>query len=474
MADNPKCIHCGEDCGANPVVWAGMNFCCNGCKTVFQLLNDNKLYKYYDIEETPGIKVDQPDYGSKYAYLDNEEIKSQLLDFTEGEISKVTLYVPGIHCSSCIWLLENLYTLNKSVVNSSVNFVKKKVYITFKQSALSLRQLVELLVSIHYIPLITLDNLDKKSDSNANKTLLYKIGVAGFAFGNTMLFSFPEYIPGKELLSADFKLAFGWLNIIIALPVFLYSASDYMLSAYKNLVKKIMNIDLPISIGIITIFFESMYEILSRTGSGYMDSLTGLVFFLLVGKWYQSKTYQALSFERDYKSYFPVAVTKINQEKEESIPLKNIQVKDRILVRNQELIPADSVLMKGEASIDYSFVTGEATPVRKEIGEELFAGGRQMGHAIELDVIKEVNQSHLTQLWNQESNETSATLNLQDLIDRVSKYFTIVVLSISMIAGIYWLWMDSSLAIFAFTSVLIVACPCALALSIPFSFGNAR
>lgn len=466
------CIHCGEDCGRNPVIWDEKPFCCNGCSTVYQILNKNKLDKYYDIQPMSGIKVETQDIGDKYAYLENEEINSKLLEFSDGGISKITLFIPTIHCASCIWLLENLYTLNSGIISSGVNFPKKRVTITFRDEDISLRELVELLASIHYIPEITLDQLDKEDSSKSERNLLLKIGISGFSFMNVMLYNFPEYLPGGDELSRFFTQFFGFMSFVLALPVVFYCASDYYQSAYKGLKHKIINIDVPITLGIITLFIQSTYEFVAGYGIGYMDSLIGLVFFLLIGKWYQSKTYQALSFERDYKSYFPVAVTKIIDGAEETIPLSQLEATDRIIIRNQEIIPADSVLMSGEANIDYSFVTGESIPITKKVGESIFAGGRQVGSSIEVEVIKKVEQSYLTQLWNEDKNGENIDVRLNTLINKVSQYFTVIILLIATTSGIYWILNDSSLAIFAFTSVLIIACPCALALTVPFTFGS--
>lgn len=467
-----KCVHCGEDCGSNPVIWDDLPFCCHGCKTVYQILNEKKLDKYYDIQPMSGIRVEQTNMGDKYAYLDNEEIINDLLDFSDGGISKINLFVPTIHCASCIWLLENLNTLNQGIVQSFVNFPRKTVSITFRDSEISIRQIVELLASIHYIPEITLDQLNKKESNDSDKTLIIKIGIAGFSLMNVMLYNFPEYLPGGDQIDSLFISVFGWLSFALAIPVVFYSANDYYLSAYKGLKHKIINIDLPITLGIFTLFVQSAYDIISGNGIGYMDSLVGLVFFLLVGKWYQGKTYQALSFERDYKSYFPVAVTKIINNIHESIPLKKLKENDKILIRNQELIPADSKLSKGTASIDYSFVTGESIPISKNIGDIIFAGGRQVGSNIELEVVKNVEQSYLTQLWNQDPKGKDSDSDLNTTINKVSEYFTVIILIIALTAAIYWLFVDSSLAIFAFTSVLIIACPCALALTVPFTFGS--
>ncbi len=470
---NNICIHCGADCGKYPLIWNDQIFCCNGCKTVYQLLNENKLYNYYNLDDAPGIKLETTtEFGNKYEFLDKDEVKEKLISFTEGKISKVKLYIPVIHCASCIWLLENLKTLHKGVKYSFVNFTKKEVDITFDESQISLRQLVELLSSIHYTPDLSLSLSDKNEDDQSYKKLLYKIGVAGFVFINVMTYSLPAYFNGKPL---DDKLqsVLSILSFILIIPVAFYSGSDYYISAFKNMLKKVISIDLPIALGIFVLFFVSGYEIFFAGGAGYCDSLSGLIFFLLVGKWYQSKTYQALSFDRNYKSYFPIAVTKINKQIEESILLERIEVDDELLIRNKELIPADSVLTEGEGRIDYSFVTGESSPVLKKDGDFIYAGGRQMGGIIKIKVKKEVNQSHLTKLWNQDQTYEKPTDSLKTLSDEISKYFTLIIIAIAVIGFTFWMIKgETKTAIFVFTAVLIVACPCALALSIPFTFGN--
>lgn len=470
--NNNTCIHCGADCGKTPVIWNEMKFCCNGCLTVYQLLNENKLYKYYQLEESPGIKVETSEFGNKYAFLDNAEVKEKLISFSEGSISKVRFFIPVIHCASCIWLLENLSKLNQGIRYSFVNFTKKEVDVTFDESLISLRQLVELLSSIHYIPDLSQSLKDKPDDRQSYKKLLYKIGVAGFVFINVMTYSLPAYFNGRPL---DDKLqsVLSILSYLLVIPVVLYSGSDYYISAFKNIRKKNISIDLPIALGILVLFGVTTWEIFYTGGAGYCDSLSGLIFFLLVGKWFQSKTYEALSFERNYKSYFPIAVTMINKQIEESILLENIEVNHELIIRNKELIPADSVLVDGDGRIDYSFVTGESNPVVKKPGDFIYAGGRQMGGIIRIKVQKAVNQSHLTQLWNQDKSYEKPADSLKTLSDKIGQRFTVVIIIIALAGFAFWfLKGDLHKAIFVFTSVLIIACPCALALSIPFTFGN--
>ena len=260
---------------------------------------------------------------------------------------------------------------------------------------------MELLASLGYPPEINLQGFKEEKSKIKSRSLLIKLGVAGFSFGNIMLMSFPEYFSFQFEDEGNYMRVFSYLNLSLALPVIFYSATDYFVSALKGLRHKIVNIDVPISLGIVVLFLRSAFEIISDTGAGYFDSMTGLVFFLLIGKWFQNKTYDALSFERDYKSYFPLAVTLLEKEKERSVLANQLKKGDEIRLRNAELIPADSILISGKTQVNYSFVTGESKLVEKLKGDFLYAGGRQIGESVRMVVQEKVSQSYLTDLWNQ-------------------------------------------------------------------------
>ena len=467
------CYHCGDDCDIFPIESEGLSFCCVGCKNVYAILSQNNLCDYYNLESNPGTAIKNPISKTKFNYLDDEQIIKKLIDFNDGGIQKITLFIPVMHCSSCIWLLENLYKLNKGIVSSRVNFLKKNFSLTYKTESTSLRKIVELLSSIGYEPAINLNDVEKQVKKSENKKLSYQIGVAGFCFGNIMLISFPEYFGLDEFARVNFSRLFGFLNMFLALPVFLFSAQDYFRNAYKGLSKNHIGIDVPLALGIFVLFARSAYEIISHTGIGYFDTLAGLVFFLLIGKWFQQKTFDTLSFERDYKSYFPIAVGVIMNETETTVPVNNLKIGDRIIIRNNELIPADAILMNGNANIDFSFVTGESAPIRKVLGEIIYAGGRQIGETIELEVSKKVSQSYLTQLWNSEHFAKQNESKIQTFQQMISRYFTFALIIIALASAAWWLVFNPSLSLNAFTSVLIIACPCALALSSPFALGTA-
>lgn len=467
---NQSCFHCGDALLSSDYRYDDHDFCCLGCQTVYQILHDNNLKSYYRYNQHPG-KSNKGEIAN-LAYLDEPVIADKLIDFKGEQITIVTFYIPVIHCSSCIWLLENLYKINPNVLSSQVDFMKKQASITFKHQDLSLRNLVALLISIGYEPKVTLQDIVKEGKKANSNPLIAKIAVAGFCFGNSMMLSFPEYF-GLAAFEKSYSLFFGYANLLFAIPVLCYSASDYFKSAFLSIRQKRLNLDVPLALGIFILFVRTAYDVITQSGAGFADTLCSLVFFILIGKWIQEKTYHHISFERDYRSYFPVAVTTIVDGKEKAIQLADLQVGDRILVRNNEIIPADALLLNGEACIDFSFVTGESKPVAKTLGEVIYAGGRQTAKAIELEVVKSVSQSYLTRLWNNE-NYKHYDKPFQTFIGYISKYFTIVLLLIAVSATVFWMIdQDGNKAWGAFTAVLIIACPCALALSSPFTLAAA-
>lgn len=475
MNQKTPCYHCGTDCSTSIIKYDQKTFCCNGCKTVYDIFSTNDLSCYYDLQSSPGAIPKEIE--GKYDYLDHADIIEKLVEFDNGDTQIVSLYIPHIHCSSCIWILENLHKLQQAITVSQVNFPNKTVRIQYNTDAFSLKEVAKLLTGIGYEPYISLEDY-ARGKKKTDRSLIYKLGIAGFAFGNIMFLSFPEYFEVSEFWLEQYKHLFRWLMFFFSLPVVFYAAQDYFISAYKGLRSKMLNIDMPIALGILVLFLRSTTEIIFDWGTGFFDSLTGLVFFLLLGKFFQQKTYSFLSFERDYKSYFPIAVTRIffdtsvQKKKEESIQVYDIKEGDRLLIRNEELIPVDAILINGEARVDYSFVTGESEAVRKQSGDKLFAGGRQLQGAIEIEALKSVEQSYLTQLWSNEAFDKKETKPFVNLTDAISKYFTVTILGIAVVATLFWLFYDASMAIQVFTAVLIIACPCALALSRPFALGN--
>ena len=466
------CFHCHEICEGEKVRLDDKDFCCVGCKLVYEVLNENNLCNYYAISDNPGINRKNSYLGNRFTFLEEEQIISKLISFKSNNEIHIRFHIPNMHCSSCIWLLENFSRIDKGVIKSQVDFVSKELLIVFNASETSLRNIVEQLTLIGYEPELNLNKVSNHPFSKKSNARIYKIGLAGFAFGNIMLLSFPEYLSGGIFGAEDFRHLFRYVIVVLALPVFFYSASEFFINSFRSFRQQVVNIDVPIAIGILAMFLRSLFEITSGSGPGYFDSMTGLIFFMLIGRNFQDKTYQWLSFNRDYTSYFPIAVTRYNGLKEETVLVNDVVKGDRLKIRNHEIIPADVKLLNQSAHIDYSFVSGESTPVKVNKGDLIYAGAKLLNGPIDVLVDQATSNSYLTKLWNQQSDKVNQVSYFQKMVNTISRWFVLVTVVIAVSSFAYWYTTDFTKAINAFTSVLVIACACALALSAPFTFGN--
>lgn len=463
------CEHCGLNCPHDDIKLEDKVFCCEGCKMVYTLINDSGLCNYYQLNTHPGINKKDSIRANKFSFLDNSDVVNQLVSFQNNERTHITFYLPSIHCSSCLYLLENLHKFDNAVLACEVHYARKEANIIFDPKKTNLRQLAETLTALGYEPYISLKDVNN-AKPKTNKALIYRLGIAGFCFSNIMMMSFPEYL-GLHETEANLRDVFRYLNLFLAMPVFFYSATPFFSSAWSGLKNKFLNIDLPISLAIVVTFSRSLYEIITGTGGGYFDSMAGIIFFMLLGRILQDRTHQHLEFDRDFTSYFPIAVIRLENGIEDPVKLSELKKGDMIRVYNEEIIPVDGILSKGQALIDYSFVTGESESVDIEIGEIVYAGGKQMGSSIEILIVKDVSNSYLTQLWKQTKIKTTKQLEESSFIHYLSRYFSYIVLAIATISGISWYFNDPSKILNSVTAVLIVACPCALLLSHSFANG---
>src|SRR5690606_6665468 len=264
IMESSTCFHCGDLSDSSTIFFDDKSFCCQGCKTVYEIFSENDLTCYYDLQFAPGTTP--KDIQGKYDFLSQQNIIDKLVEFDDGKSQIATLYIPQIHCSSCIWILENLNKLNSHISSSQVDFGKKTVRLQFNSQNYSLKEAVILLSSIGYEPYISLEDFST-GKSQVNRSLIYKLGIAGFAFGNVMFLSFPEYFEVKEFWLDQYKPFFRWLMFAFSLPVVFYSSQDYYISAYKGLRAKVLNIDVPLALGIIVLFLRSTFDIIFDHGS---------------------------------------------------------------------------------------------------------------------------------------------------------------------------------------------------------------
>jgi P-type Cu+ transporter len=340
----------------------------------------------------------------------------------------------------------------------------------FRRYEESVRQVADLLAAVGYAPEIPRESL-QAGPTPERRRLYLQLGLAGFAFGNVMVFSIPRYANGAAL-EAPFQQLFDGLNIALVTPVLLYSASDYLRRAWRALAMARLTLDVPVALGLLALYGRSLADIVAGRGPGFMDSFAGLVFFLLVGRLFQQHAFDRIAFDRTYRSFLPLTVRV--QRGRDWVPtsIEGLSVGDRITLRPQEVVPADALLLDTDARIDYAFVTGESVPVAVSQSDRVQAGGRVVDGAVRLLVVEPVEHTHLARLWNHPAFAVDRRHWITGVSTRFGAWFTVATLGLAAAGAAVW-WPDTWMAVQVASAVLIIACPCALTLAAPVTLGTA-
>lgn len=448
------CAYCESVCDSDIVHLNNQHYCCYGCATLSDVV--------------ARMKHAPVDIALKYKQLDLPESFNELVDYQNDKLYKIAISLPAIHCSSCIELLEDLPSFMNGVLSCHVNFEQRRCTVSIRKNV-PLSAVAQLLDDIGYPPQISVSQKRNDAEKAINRTNLLKLALAGFCFGNIMLFSLPHYFGLGVTNQLFFTRLFSVLSMVLSLPVVAYAGRDYLTSAYKALSAGKLHINVPIAIGILSLFGWSFYEILSGAGIGYLDSLAGLIFFLLIGKWFQHKVYDHVSYHRNVQDFIPLVVRKLVHQQEEWVRIDSLEKGDIVRVKNEEIIPVNGILLKGIGRVDYAFITGESVPEPVQHLGAVYAGGCQESGELDIQLSEKPS---IEKLWSTWSTNSEVKEFRNSWLDAISHYFTLGVLAIALVAGAVWGFIDMSRAIFVFSAVLIVACPCALALSAPFTYGN--
>ncbi len=467
-----ECLHCGDPCDNAGVVNEAGSFCCTGCASVHALLAAHDLTGFYTCAPDAGrsqkaMAARPPD---RFAVLDDPGVAVRLVDGHDGTFTYATFNVPSLHCASCLWLLEQLWRFDEGIGRSEADLLRRTVRVAFRRDRISLRAVAERLASLGYEPVVDAERAAGRMPAQ-RRTLLLKLGVAGFAFGNMMLFSIPRYANGAPLEPA-FQRLFDTLNVLFALPVLVFSASDFFTSAWRALRLRAITLDVPVALGLAVLFTRSVVDILTGAGEGYLDSFAGLVFFLLIGRLAQQVTFDRIAFDRTVRSFLPLSVRVRDASGLSTRRVEDLVPGDVLFVRPGEIVPADATLVDATGRLDYAFVTGEAAPVDVAAGAFISAGGRVADHAMHVKVLRPVSQSRLAGLWQHPVFARRREHWLTTVAARFGHWFTISALALAAIGAAAW-WPDARVAAHVATAVLIIACPCAMTLAAPITLGTA-
>lgn len=481
------CAHCSEPIANGGLVSGDRSehaFCCAGCQSVYELLQAHNMCEYYAITEHAGNTVSENhECYSEYEALHDADVLGRFTEWTNGSVIRLRFLIPTIHCASCVWLLDRLHRFDDGIRASAVDFVAKTITVDYNKSETSAAAVASVLHRLGYPPLIQVEhsvNAESTLKAGAVRSLYMRLGVAGFAFVNVMMFSLAAYLAGgTSHLLPELHLLFSVASVVLSVLVLAYSAQPWLSSAYRGLRTvftrggglRAWTLDIPVALGMMAIFIRSILDIVFGRGDGYLDSFTGLVFFLLVGRLVLQKTYAGISFNRTYRSFFPLSTRKEEKGEHVIVPIEKIKVADILCLRNAEVVPTDCLLLDSVAYVDYAFVTGESRPIECLQGQMIYTGGRIIGKAIRVSACKDVDHAYLSSLWERSGNHTARSV-FDTISNKFALYFTLGTMTIAVGSLLAWL-PDYSSALDVFTAVLIIACPCALTIAAPIAFGSA-
>jgi len=461
------CTHCGVPCSMT-IMDGGEAFCCTGCRSVYRMLREHDLCTYYDIESSPGVSMKKGTVRTDMEALDDPALSRTFIEYSDTGFVRVRFMIPAMHCASCVWLLERLSSFDGGILHTETDVLRKTVRVDFDPAVTTLRSIAELLSSLGYEPLIK--PITAGGDRSERRAIYQRLGVAGFATGNVMLFGIARYLAGDGL-SSSLTTMFGVFAVLLSIPVLVYSAAPWFRSAWAAIGNRVLNLDVPVAIGILVLFFRSVADIVTGHGEGFLDSFNGLVFLLLVGRLFQQKAFDAVSFDRTYRSFFPLSVRVERNGRTPAIPVDEVVVGDVMIVRNGETIPCDGTVSCPVGYLDYGFVTGESLPIECTSGAAVFAGGKVIGTAIRITATNVVSHGYLASLWER-ATPRIRTNSLLTLSDTFGRWFTVVAMALAA-GGAIAQMPDVHMAVNVLTAVLIIACPCALTLATPITLGTA-
>ncbi|NVK18985.1 MAG: cadmium-translocating P-type ATPase [Methylocystaceae bacterium] len=458
------CLHCGDP--IPPLSDGAEGFCCKGCEGAYNLINGLGLKTYYERRTLdPDVKALRPDD-------DAAQIDYRAHIIEEDGINTLYLMVEGIHCAACVWLIETALAKQETVDQARVNMSTRRLVLKWHGDKIDPNRLVSVITGLGY-RLVPYDpNLLNTENQKREKELLRAMAVAGFATANVMLFSVSVWAGYSQGMMQSTRDLMHWLSALVALPAIAYAGRPFYRSALTALRSGRSNMDVPISMAVVLTAGMSLFQVISGEEHAYFDSAISLLFFLLIGRYLDRRARgRARGAAEHLLGLNAVAVTVLDENGSQSL-LPPDQVKDGMIVLSTagERIAVDGVIIDGQSDIDTSLISGESVPVTAKADDRVFAGTTNLSGALKIKVTATGESTLLAEIVRLMEEAEAGRANYVAIADRVARHYGPIVNVLSLGTFIYWCfiagapWHDALLNAIA---VLIITCPCALALAVP-------
>ena len=477
MKKHSTCFHCGE---VNPpqskfsvkINGQAQPMCCPGCEAVAQTIVDSGLTSYYTHRSETAEKSSSliPEELNDLLHYDIDLIQDDFVK-KQGEMSEITLTIEGITCAACAWLIEKKLRALQGLIFINVNTTLHRVIIRWDNKELKLSQLLKEIQTVGYKAYPFQVNQQEIIYTELAKSYLKRLGLAGIATMQVMMFAIALYSDFFAGMDAHFIEYFRWISLIFATPVLLYSAQPFYLSAWRNIRNKTLGMDIPISIALLGAYSASAYATYVGRGEVYFESVSMFTFLLLLGRLLELRARRKASeTSSNLLRLLPSMATLLSENdplSQTQIPAKTLKTDDIILVKPGETIPIDGEIIKGFSNIEESMLTGEHIPVHKKMGDPVFAGTVNVTSPLTVRVTKLLQNSLIAEIIQLQDSAQLNKPRIEVIADTVSRYFVAALLLIATVTYIAWSYIAPDQAFWITLSVLVATCPCALSLATP-------
>ena len=482
MADKEPCYHCGLP------VPAGVEFpveidhvqremCCAGCQAVAQAIVDNGLADYYRhrdaMPESPREAL--PQIVAEFGLFDHPDVQKNFVRRAEGAAGEhereAALILEGITCAACVWLNESHVRRQPGVTAIDINYATRRARVRWDERVTKLSAILEAIAAIGYRAHPYDVGRSEALAQKERKTALWRLFVAGFGMMQVMMYAVPVYLADGDM-TPDIEQLMRWASLILTVPVILYSAAPFFLSAWRDLKLRRVGMDVPVALGVGAAFAASVWATLIAAGEVYFDSVTMFVFFLLSGRYLEMMARQkaARSVETLARA-IPAFATRLatwpSEMAGERVAVAELRVGDAVQIKPGETVPADGCVLEGESAADESLLTGESRPVPKRAGDALIGGSVNTASPLVMRVERVGEATRVAAIQRLMERAAAEKPRLVEMADRVAGRFIVALLVLAVATALAWWWIDASRALWIFVAVLVVSCPCALSLATP-------
>lgn len=447
----------------------GHYFCCNGCQGVYHLLSDEGLDGFY--EKAGNVKLTPP----TKQYEDSSNFNSpafydRFVKVNKEGFSSVSLIIEGIHCSACVWLNEKALHKMEGVIEANINFTNNKATILWVDEIVKLSQIIDMIRAIGYNAYPYDAAIQEVKANQERKDYYLRMAVAIFAAMNVMWIAVAQYAGYFSGITQDIKTILNLAEWTLATPVLFYSGWIFFRGAYYGLKNQVINMDLLVATGALSTYLYSIYITFAQQGEAYFDSVSMIITFVLIGKFLEVLSKKSAADTLDViTKQIPSEVKVYKDGKTVSAKLSEVAAGDIVVVTSGERVLFDGEIISGCGNFDESNLTGESDPIYKSVGDKVISGTTSIDADLHYRATKDFEHSTLSNLVALLESAMNKKPKIEQMANRLSEHFSTVILALSLITFIvWWFWPhDFNTAFMVGISVIIIACPCALALATP-------